>query len=370
MADSPLYQQIADAIRREILDGQLRPGDRLPPVRQMTARWRCTPGTVQRAYQELARQGLVTSRAGQGTRVAGELSGQAAPPDTPLRRAALVHRAEAFLLEALAAGHEPSEIEQAVRAALDRWLALDQTPSQIGAENTLRFSGSHDLALSWIAAHFNEITPGGRLALAFTGSLGGLMALAEGRADLAGCHLWDQETGEYNLPFVRRLLPGQPVALVTLAYRRLGLILPPGNPRGTHALEDLALPGLRFANRQPGSGTRVWLDAQLALLGINPADFDSNGETARTHSDVAQAVAEGRADAGLGLEASARAFGLDFIPLTRERYDLAIPAKVFQSPAVAALTGWLQSPAARQALGRLAGYDLESAGSVHWTTNR
>jgi putative molybdopterin biosynthesis protein len=367
MNDTPLYQQIADSIRREILEGRLHPGDRLPPVRRMTSSWDCTPGTVQRAYQELARQGLVTSHAGQGTRVAGDLSNQSTASDTPLRHAALVHRAEAFLLEALAAGHAPAEIEDAVRAALDRWLAVEQTPAPATSENILRFSGSHDLALSWIAAHFDEIAPGSRLSLSFTGSLGGLMALAEGRADVAGCHLWDQETSDYNLPFIKRLLPGQPVALVTLAHRRLGLMLAPGNPLGLYSLTDLRGKDIRFAQRQPGSGTRVWLDANLARLGIDPSTLNISGESLRTHSEVAQAVAEGRAYAGLGLEAAARAFGLEFIPLTRERYDLVVPVHRMQNPAIQKLVDWLTLGSSKPNLIGLIGYDWSSAGEIQYS---
>src|SRR5512136_1565966 len=118
MEEPFLYRQVADAIRQKILRGELKPGDRLPSVRAMKAKWGCTVGTVQRAYQELAAQGLVTSHAGQGTRVVGH---GPARDDTPLRRAALVHRAEAFLLEVLTAGYSAGEVEDAIRQALDRW---------------------------------------------------------------------------------------------------------------------------------------------------------------------------------------------------------------------------------------------------------
>ena len=220
MDKTPLYLQIADAIRQELLEGKLRPGDALPPVREMAERWGCTPGTVQQAYKELARQGLAVSRSGQGTRVGTTLP--ATPPDkTPLRRASLVHQAEAFLLEVLAAGHTPAEAESAFRAALDRWRALSAETSVAPAQ-TLRFAGSNDPALSLVASRFPAICPGCTLDVAFTGSLGGLIALAEGKADLAGSHLWDEESDSYNAPFVQRLLPGRRIVLLTLAHRRLG----------------------------------------------------------------------------------------------------------------------------------------------------
>ncbi len=355
-----LYQQIANSIRQDILDGRLRPGDRLPPVRETARRWRCTVGTVQRAYQELARQGLVVSRRGQGTRVAGET---AVP--TPLRRAALIHQAEGFLLRAVAEGYDPAEVEQAVQLALDRWRALMQEAPAPEAR-TLRFAGSHDLAVAAIAARFAAIAPGHTLRLAFTGSLGGLIALAQGTADIAGCHLWDAETDTYNAPFVRRVLPGRRVALLTLAHRRVGLMVAPGNPLGLSGLADLARPDVRFVQRPPGTGTRVWLDAQWRQLGIEGPTPPQVVAEAATHTELALLIADGRADAGLGIEAAARACGLDFVPLTRERYDLVVPAENRELPPVAALADWLTTPPARTLIADLGGYDTEETGKVKW----
>lgn len=365
MEETYLYQQIAESIRRQILEGRLKPGDRLPSVRRLKEQWGCTPGTIQRAYRELARQGLVISRPGQGTRVAGDVAQAQAQAQLPLRRALLVHRTEAFLLEALTAGHTLSEIQQALELAMDRWRALERAPSA-APEQVLRFAGSHDLAVNWIAAHFDEIAGEAALQVSFVGSLGGLMALAEGNADLAGCHLWDQESDQYNAPFVRRLLPGRRVALITLAYRRLGLILPPGNPLSIQGLPDLVRPGVLFVNRQAGSGTRVWLDAQLARAGIIPQQIEGYTNTKLTHSEVGRAIAEGKANAGLGLEQAAAAFGLDFIFLTRERYDLVIPAENLERPMIKALAAWLAAPPAKTILADLGGYDLSHTGRLEW----
>lgn len=366
MDSDHLYQQIAETFRRQILSAELKPGDRLPSVRETAEQWQCTIGTAQRAYQELAQSGLITSRAGQGTRVVEH------PPlqgETPLRRAALIHKAEAFLLETLTAGHQLDEIESALRMAMDRWRSLGQESGaapQPPAPNALRFNGSHDLVLTWLAAHFPEIAPGFKLSLQFSGSLGGLIALAAGQADLAGAHLWDAETGEYNAPFVRRLLPGKRIALVTLAHRRSGLILPEGNPRQIKALSDLLQPGLRFANRNEGSGTRVWLDSQLHSLGIDSASISGYTLGLATHSAVAQAVAEGRADAGLGLQAAAISYGLDFIPLLLDRYDLVILAPTLDSAPFQSLLAWLRTPPARTEIARLGGYETEETGEIQW----
>ncbi|RPI92852.1 MAG: GntR family transcriptional regulator, partial [Chloroflexi bacterium] len=254
-----LYQEIAESLRQAILYGELKPGDELPPIRDMSVRWHCAPGTVQRAYRELVQQGLVTSRPGQGTRVATP----AAPESqSALRRASLANEAEAFLLRLLSSGHAVDEVEQAVRLALDRWRVMvdDIEPA---ADRVIRFVGSHDPSIAMLADHFRTLLPGYILHITFAGSLGGLIALAEHKAHLAGSHLWDEETDAYNAAFVRRLLPGQRTALLTLAHRRLGLIVAAGNPAGIAGLPDLIRPGLRFINRQPGAGTRVWLDAQL-----------------------------------------------------------------------------------------------------------
>ena len=365
MNDSSLYHQIAEAVRQEILHKTLQPGDRLPSVREMATRWNCTNGTVQRAYQELSHQGLVISRPGQGTRIMTAL-----PPEeiTPLRRATLVHRAEAFLLEAFTSGYSQPEVEQSIRLALDRWRTVHKELNDC-PESTLRFVGSHDPAISLITARFAEVAPAYVPQLSFAGSLGGLIALAEGEAELAGAHLWDEESDTYNLPFVRRLLPGRRVVLLTLAHRHLGLIVSPSNPAQVEGLNDLARSGIRFVNRQRGTGTRVWLDAQLRRIDLNPAQISGYKHEVSTHSDMAHTIAEGKADVGLGVQAAAVAYGLDFLALTKERYDLVIPAEVWERPSVQALASWLATDEVRASIEALGGYDVNETGRIAWLNN-
>jgi putative molybdopterin biosynthesis protein len=357
----PLYQQIAAALHQQIIQGRLAAGARLPSIRKLTAEWNCTPGTVQKAFAELARQGLIISQAGKGTHVT-------APPPPgnsqqgALRRAALLHRSESFLLEALAAGYEVSEVQQAFGLALERWRTVE-AHSEPARAQTLRFAGSHDPAVVWLSEHFEQVAAGASLTLQFSGSLGGLMALAAGRADVAGCHLWDAESNSYNLPFIRKLFPGRKMQLIHLARRRIGLLLAPGNRLNLLGLSDLSRAGVRFVNRQLGSGTRVWLDAMLLRLKLDPAAIQGYEMECLTHSEVARAVAEGQADVGLGLESAAAAFGLDYIHLTDESYDLAAAADS-QTPALAALQNWLADPTARQPLLQLPGYDFSRAGQV------
>jgi putative molybdopterin biosynthesis protein len=357
----PLYEQIASSIRRRIIKGDVKPGDQLPPVRELTTSWGCTPGTVQRAYRELAMAGLVTSQPGQGTFVSG---GAKPVSDVPLRRAALVHQAEGFLLEALLKGYTPEEIEQALRAALDRWRA-ECFPAPEAPADALRFAGSHDLALPLVARMYEALNPGHSLSLVFTGSLEGLVSLARGEADIAGCHLWDDATDSYNYPYARRLMPGERLVLVTLAERYLGLIVPGGNPRDIQGLRDLARPGLRLAGRQRGAGTRVWLEAVLRREEIHLSPTTVTLEQP-TQSDVARAIAEGAADVGAGIEAAARAFGLDFIPLTLERYDLVMRVATLERPVVQRLIQWLRSSEARGEVEKLQGYDTRFQGEARY----
>jgi len=358
----PLFEEIAESIRQQILSGTLQPEAELPPIREMAKKWRCSPGTVLRAYQELAEQGLIVSRPGAGTRVA---AGDPAARSTPLRRAALVNQTESFLLSALSSGYQVEEIAQAVQMALDRWRALTDA-SDAPAGDHLRFVGSHDPALALLTNHIAQHVPDTELRISFKGSLGGLMALARREADVAGAHLWDAETESYNRSFVPRLLPGRRVALLSLADRHVGLITAPGNPLDLRALPDLTRPNVRFINRQPGAGTRVWLDSQLAKAGISPAEIDGYEEEVLTHTEVASAVGEGRADVGLGIEAAARTYGLDFVLLTVEHYDLIIPEEQWERAPVQALVAGLETDALRAAIDALGGYDTAHTGRVEW----
>lgn len=185
----------------------------------------------------------------------------------------------------------------------------------------------------------------------------GIMALAQGKADLAGCHLWDPETETYNLPYLKKLLPGRLYQVVTLAQRRIGLFIAPGNPLQIQGISDLTRPGIRFINRQNGSGTRVWFDQQILRHGILPEQIQGYDNEKATHTEVAQMVAEGKADAGIGMECAANTFGLNFIFMNCERYDLVAMTDQMNKTPVQKFFDWLKTEPARQVVNRFDGYD-------------
>ncbi len=237
---------------------------------------------------------------------------------------------------------------------------LYRAPYEI--EHTLLAIGSHDLLLDLLAQTLAEGADPRRLVSAHAGSLGGLTALARGEAHLAGSHLLDPETGEYNLSYIRRYLPETPVRVVTLTRREQGFIVAPGNPQRITGLADLTRPDVVYVNRQRGAGTRVLLDYGLAQAGITAEQVQGYTREEVTHLAVAAAVATGLADCGLGIRGAAAALGLDFVPYTWERYDLIIPRAYWESKLLAPLRDVLHSPGFRQAAAALPGYDPTDMG--------
>ena len=231
-------------------------------------------------------------------------------------------------------------------------------------EDTVVVIGSHDMTLDLLASHVRRARPQMTLASSNVGSMGGLLALARGEAHMAGSHLLDERTGEYNLPFIRRFLKGREVVVVNLVQRIQGLILPVGNPKGIGALENLVREDVVFLNRQRGSGTRLLLDYKLRELGVEVESIRGYDREEYTHLAVAAAVAGGRADVGLGILSAANAMGLDFAPLLSEQYDLVIPLEHYESEAVQFVLGIIRGKAFRDGVDALGGYDTSSMGQV------
>ena len=234
--------------------------------------------------------------------------------------------------------------------------------SKAEIERTIFCIGSHDLTLDLMSQFLAEQHR--RLASANVGSQGGLVALRRGEAHLAGSHLLDPKSGEYNISYIRQYMPNIPVKVIALVGRDQGLLVKRGNPKGIRSLADLTKPGVQFVNRQRGAGTRVLLDYQLNLMKTVPERIVGYDQEEYTHLGVAAAIASGRADCGLGIAAAAQALDLDFIPLFQERYDLVIPKQFAESEVLAPLFGLLADRRFREAVSQLPGYDVSIMGNI------
>lgn len=243
---------------------------------------------------------------------------------------------------------------------------LLRPPDEI--EKTVVVTGSHDVALDVLAACLRQRYPGYRLTSAHVGSLGGMAAVKRGEAHMAGIHLLDGDTGTYNLPYVKRLLPGREVVLVRLVNRTQGLMVAPGNPKNIRGFADLARNDVRFVNRQRGAGTRILLDYELQRIGLKPEDIDGYERHENTHMAVAAAVAGGAADVGLGILAAARALKLDFIPVTQEEYDLVVPREHYETRPVQQVCAVIQSDDFKERVLKLGGYDVSETGQERVVT--
>jgi putative molybdopterin biosynthesis protein len=232
-------------------------------------------------------------------------------------------------------------------------------------ENTIVCIGSHDNALDILANILKKNYPRYSLSSAHVGSMGGLVALKKGEAHIAGTHMLDEDTGDYNVVFIKRLLPDRKIVLINMVYREQGLIVPKGNPKNIQGFADLTRNDLVFINRQGGAGTRMLTDKHLKELGIDPKNIRGYEREEYTHMGVASAVLTGIADTGLGILSAARALGLDFIPVARERYDLALPAEYMKDEKIAALLRIIREDREfRDAVESLGGYDISDMGKV------
>ncbi len=231
-------------------------------------------------------------------------------------------------------------------------------------ERSVVVIGSHDMTLDLLASQLRREHPHMSLASSNVGSMGGLAALARGEAHMAGSHLLDETTGEYNLSYIRRYLRGRSVVVVNLVHRMQGLILPSGNPKSIETLHDIARGDVAFINRQRGSGTRLLLDYNLRELGISANDISGYGREEYTHLAVAAAVASGQVDVGLGIMSAAIAMGLDFVPLLSEQYDLVIPSEHYDGDMLAPALSVIRGEEFRQAVNALGGYDVSTMGEV------
>ena len=217
-----------------------------------------------------------------------------------------------------------------------------------------------------ILSSYLENHPNGTQALrAYIGSYNGLYSLYHGNVSIATAHLWDGENDEYNVPYVKRMLPGVPAIIVNLAYRIQGLYVAKGNPKNIKGLEDLNRQDIVMINREKGSGTRILLDEHLRKLGINPATLKGYDRESTSHLAVASVIARGGADLGLGNEKyGLQVKGVDFLPLKSERYDLIMKKEDLHKPQFQAVLEIINSEEFKLELEGIGGYDLSDIGKI------
>ncbi len=254
------------------------------------------------------------------------------------------------------------------RALVDIWLA-ERAAQECGLQGGLAgparvqappvVAGSHDPLLDWAVRE-----SGCGLALLPGGSLDGLKRFAGGEAQVAGLHLWDAASETFNLPAVSATLPLEGLLLIQWAWRSQGLVLAAGNPAGVTGLEDLAGKRVTVIGRQPAAGSHLLLAQLLERANLAPEDLDFAAETAGNETDLGLAILKGRAQAGLAVEAVARALKLDFLPLLDERYDLLLRRRDYFEPPFQALLAFARTEPFRARAAQMGGYDITSLGQV------
>ena len=199
----------------------------------------------------------------------------------------------------------------------------------------------------------------------YLNSFEGLLALYEGRVDAAACHLFDAEEKSYNVPFVKKLLPGIPASLINISYRTQGFYVASGNPKEIHGWRDLARRDISILNRSPGSSARILLDGQLHRMGLNKRMVAGYEREMRSHLTMAAAIAAGEADLAIGTERISRQIeGLDFIPLQQERFDLVVHRELLETDEGEKLLEILRSDPFKKEIRSFSGNDYRDLGKI------
>jgi putative molybdopterin biosynthesis protein len=243
---------------------------------------------------------------------------------------------------------------------VDRW--LEETMQGAGRFESISVTGSHDPALDLLASEVHERFRRLTVLSAHVGSLEGLVTISRGGAHMSGLHLFDPDTREYNVTFIRKYMPASKPIIVHFLKREQGLIVRKGNPLGIGDFGDLTRGDVRFINRQQGSGTRVLLDYHLGKLCIDPGIITGYEDCLSTHTEVAGAIRSGRADAGLGVRAVAS--DLDFIPVTMEQYDFVVRKEYFYTEPLQKYMDVMRSRRFRERVTQMGGYDATDTGAV------
>ena len=269
---------------------------------------------------------------------------------------------DADLVELSEIRNSPGFSEKYYSAKADA-LLIQRTIFPLTDKKSIIFMGSHDLAMEKIIEKFCDLYLQIKIFNFPVGSLDGLIALRQCVAQLSGCHLLDTETQQYNSPYVKHIFPDQNTQLVTLANRVQGLLFADGNPKGILGLEDITREDIRFVNRNPGSGTRIWLDKRLAKSGIHSRNINGYTKQLNSHTAIAQEIKLGFADLGIGLIAAGVNQGLKSIPLFEEQYDLVFSIGVRENRDIMALMDHLSTASSRKMIGNIPGYDARKTGA-------
>ncbi len=224
--------------------------------------------------------------------------------------------------------------------------------------------GSHDFCMELLSHELTRAFPELSLSVSNVGSSGGLIALGRGICHVACAHLFDPETRTYNTPFMATHLPETPVMVINLVYRDLGLIVQRGNPKAIATVADIVSSGARIINRQNGSGTRLFFDVELQKLGIDTGSMPGYEDEVSTHNEAALAVFGGSADAAMGIMGAANKLELDFVYLTKERFDIIIPKDQIAGGSIDALLQVVRSAAFKQKVNSMSGYDTTATGQL------
>ena len=230
--------------------------------------------------------------------------------------------------------------------------------------NTVVVIGSHDPLLDELGDMLHVADNEVFMSSSHVGSMGGIMAIRRGEAHAAGCHLLNTENGQYNVSFIKKYFPKGGVRLIRCVGRQQGLMVARGNPLGIEKFADIAKPGLRYVNRQKGSGTRILTDYLCRQDDLDAAAIYGYDREELTHTSVAAQIVSGSADAGMGIYSAAKLYDLDFIPICIEEYDLIVPDHAWETQQVQAMIETLKSEAFREKILSLGGYTIENPGEI------
>ncbi|WP_322922480.1 helix-turn-helix transcriptional regulator [Paenibacillus campi] len=324
-------------------------------------------------YKQRAKNGMLREQAGQLQLRELQNDTLAHPPDIGLAPDAAARLAAAKLPPTEATAVSPAFVHAAY-ARPEEILRNIGTIHPVTEEPLMPPAGMRPIVITGqdtsldVLARYMEKDGRFRALRSFAGSMDSLVSMYMGHSDIVSTHLYDGETGEYNLPYVRKLLVSRSFTVINLVSRRAGLYVQRGNPKRITSWQQLAQTGIRLANRERGAGARVLLDEQLRLNDIRPSTVRGYAQEETSHIAVAARIAAGDADVGIGSEKAAAMVGIEFIPLTVERYDLVILNRPEHAEWIALLQQTLQSDEFKRELQAIGGYDLSRTGEILYET--